>query len=433
MADDERIQRKKLADYTPDPENANAGSERGQQMIEDSFRNYGAGRSALADKHGNLIAGNKSVEAAGAAGIEDVIEVRTNGKQMVVVVREDLDLMSEQDHKARALAYMDNRSSQISLTWSAAQLLADMKTRPDVLARAFTPEELKALIAPALEDATGGVPDPKLDQIEEVHKKWGAQPGDLWLIPSKSGFGNHRIFCGDSTNEEDVKQAIGPLQPNLMLTDPPYGVQYDPSWREEVDIERGGQGGNHALGKVQNDDIVDWSPAFRLFPGNVMYVWHAGVFAPEVGVSIKSVGFEIRAQIIWRKQSIVLSRGAYHWQHEPAYYSVRKGKTANWQGDRKQSTVWDIANMSAVNGSAEDKPTGHGTQKSLECYTKPMLNHTLAGDAVYDAFLGSGTAIAAAETLSRIGCGLEIDPKYVSIILERLQGMGLVPFRQTSN
>lgn len=428
MADDERIQRKSIKDYTPDPENANAGSERGQQMIEDSFRNYGAGRSALADKHGNLIAGNKSAEAAAAAGIEEVIEVRTNGKQMVVVVREDLDLMSEEDHKARALAYMDNRSAQVSLTWDAARLLSDMRTRPDVLAKAFTPDELKVLIAPALEGEAGsGVPAAKEDQIEAIHAKWNVQPGDLWLIPGKAGFGEHRIFCGDSTKEEDVKQAIGPLQPNFMMTDPPYGVEYDPEWREKVDQDRGGDGGNHALGKVVNDDIVDWSPAFRLFPGNVMYVWHAGVFAPEVGVSIKASGFDIRGQIIWKKQAPVMSRGAYHWQHEPCWFSVRKGATANWKGDRKQSTIWEIANMSAVQRNEDDKPTGHSTQKPAEVYIRAFLNHTLAGDAIYDAFLGSGTAIAAAESLSRVGCGVEINPPYVSLTLQRLADMGLVP------
>lgn len=422
--------RRKISEYTPDPENANLHSERGLDMIGKSLQQVGLGRSIVVDKNGVIIAGNGVVETAVDKGFEDAIEVETTGDTLVVVRRTDLDLLSEDDHRGRMLGYFDNRSAQVSLTWSAAQLLEDMKSKPDVLAPVFTAEELKTLIAPALQKEAGDVPDAKLDQIEEVHKKWGAQPGDLWLIPSKSELGEHRVFCGDSTKEEDVKQALGDLAPNLCMTDPPYGVEYDPEWREKVDIARGGDGGNHALGKVQNDDIVDWSPAFRLFPGNVLYVWHAGVWAPEVGVSIKSCGFDIRGQIIWRKQAPVMSRGAYHWQHEPSFYAVRKGKTANWQGDRKQSTVWDVANMSAVQGSTEDKPTGHSTQKSASLYVRCFVNHSQVGDAVYDPFLGSGTAIAAAESISRIGCGLEIDPRYISVILERLSEMGLTPVRQ---
>jgi len=429
MSDDPRIKHSKLKDFTQDLENANLGSERGQQMIEDSFRELGAARSMVADKNRTLIAGNKSAEAAIAAGLEDVIEVHTTGKEVVIVVRDDVDLLDESDSKGRQIAYRDNRSAQVSMTWDAARLLVDMKTRPEILAKIFTADELKVLIAPALEAGTGDVPDAKLDQIEEIHKKWGAKEGDLWLIESKSGFGDHRVFCGDSTKDEDVRLAIGALHPNLCMTDPPYGVDYDPAWREDMDIARGGTGGNHAIGKVQNDDIVDWSAAYRLFPGNVLYVWHAGVFAPEVGISIKASGFDIRGQIIWRKQAPVMSRGAYHWQHEPAFYSVRHGQTANWKGDRKQSTIWDIANMSAVQGSAEDKPTGHSTQKPASVFTRCFLNHSLASDAIYDPFLGSGTAIAAAESLSRIGCGLEIDPRYVSLVMERLSDMGLSPRR----
>lgn len=422
------VRKTKISEYVPDPENANQHSERGMDMLGKSLQQVGLGRSIVVDKNGVIIAGNGVVETAAGSGFENAIEVETTGDTLVVVRRTDLDLLSDEDHRGRMMGYFDNRTAQVGIVFSAAQLLADMRSKPDVLAPVFTPDELKVLIAPALGGEAGAdVPAAKEDQIEAIHAKWNVQPGDLWLIPGKAGFGEHRIFCGDSTKEEDVKQAIGPLQPNFMMTDPPYGVEYDPEWREKVDQARGGDGGNHALGKVVNDDIVDWSPAFRLFPGNVMYVWHAGVFAPEVGVSIKSCGFDIRGQIVWKKQAPVMSRGAYHWQHEPCWYAVRRGATANWKGDRKQSTIWEIANMSAVQKNDEDKPTGHSTQKPAEVYVRAYLNHTLAGDAIYDAFLGSGTAIAAAESLSRVGCGVEINPPYVSLTLERLADMGLTP------
>jgi len=106
-----------------------------------------------------------------------------------------------------------------------------------------------------------------------------------------------------------------------MATDPPYGVSYDPSWR----VEHYG-GGRHALGKVANDDQVDWTPALKLFASDVVYVWHAGVHAAEVATNLHSIGFQIRAQIMWSKQHFVFGRGNYHWGHEPCWYAVRKGK-----------------------------------------------------------------------------------------------------------
>jgi DNA modification methylase len=201
-----------------------------------------------------------------------------------------------------------------------------------------------------------------------------------------------------------------------MVTDPPYGVEYDPAWRVAVD-----GGGRHALGKVANDDRVDWTPAWSLFPGNVAYVWHAGIYAGEAGASLLAAAFEIRGQIIWRKQHFVMSRGAYHWQHEPCWYAVRKGKPAQWRGDRKQTTVWDVANLNPHGGNREEQQTGHGTQKPIEVMRRPILNHTERGDVVYDPFLGSGTTLIAAEATERVCYGLEIDPQYCDVIVRRWQ------------
>jgi DNA modification methylase len=211
-----------------------------------------------------------------------------------------------------------------------------------------------------------------------------------------------------------LPRASGILQPFLMVTDPPYGVEYDPEWRAEHD-----GGGRHATGKVANDDRIDWAPAYALFPGNVMYVWHAGVYAAEVAIGVVGTGFQIRGQIIWRKQHFVFSRGAYHWQHEPCWYAVRKGQTAHWHGDRTQSTVWDVPNANPHGGSGQAEQTGHGTQKPVEIMRRPILNHTVKGEAVYDCFLGSGSTLIAAELTERICYGLEIDPRYVDVICQR--------------
>jgi DNA modification methylase len=140
-----------------------------------------------------------------------------------------------------------------------------------------------------------------------------------------------------------------------------------------------------------------------------------------VAVGLLAANFQIRAQIIWRKQHFVFGRGSYHWGHEPCWYAVRKGASAHWHGDRKQSTVWDIANLNPMGGNREEKATGHGTQKPIECMRRPILNHTLRGEAVYDPFLGSGTTLIACEQSERICYGLDIDPKYVDVIVHRWQ------------
>ncbi len=114
-----------------------------------------------------------------------------------------------------------------------------------------------------------------------------------------------------------------------------------------------------------------------------------------------------------------MSRGAYHWKHEPCWYAVRKGKSAHWSGDRTQTTVWDVPNMNPMGGDRKEKSTGHGTQKPVELMRRPILNHTQPGQAVYDPFLGSGTTLIAAHATERICYGLELDPKYVDVIIKR--------------
>jgi DNA modification methylase len=155
---------------------------------------------------------------------------------------------------------------------------------------------------------------------------------------------------------------------------------------------------------------VDWSAAYRLFPGDAAYVWHAGVHAAAVASTLGSAGFRIRAQIVWAKQHFALGRGDYHWQHEPCWYAVREGKPSRWNGDRTQSTLWNVANLNPFGGSSE-AATGHGTQKPIELMRRPILNKSLCGDIVYDPFLGSGTTLVAAHLTERSCYGLDIDPR----------------------
>lgn len=218
----------------------------------------------------------------------------------------------------------------------------------------------------------------------------------------------HRIICGDSTDAATVDALLDGEVPNLMVTDPPYGVNYDPSWRARagVNLNKG------KLGKVENDDRADWREAWALFPGEIAYVWHGGLHAGTVQDSLVATGFSVRAQIIWAKDRFVLSRGDYHWQHEPCWYAVRN--KGNWTGDRSQSTVWNIP-------AREDSGVGHGTQKPVECMKRPIENNSEPGDAVYEPFSGSGTTIIAAEMIGRRCFAIELNPVYVDVAVRRWQ------------
>ena len=243
--------------------------------------------------------------------------------------------------------------------------------------------------------------EPQIDKAAEVNKKWKVKRGDLWQI------GEHRLLCGDSTKKEDVEKVLGGAKPNLMVTDPPYGVNYDPSWRVEAGISKN----TDKMGKVTNDDNADWTEAWLLSPSSVAYVWHDGLQASIVQASLEIASFELRSQIVWAKDRMALSRGDYHWKHEPCWYAVRKGETSKRNEDRTQTTLWEIV-------SREDSGHGHGTQKPLECMARPIRNHE--GD-VYEPFAGSGTTIVASQNLGRKCYAIELNPDYCAVILERMQ------------
>ena len=277
----------------------------------------------------------------------------------------------------------------------------------DILANEWEADELAAwgLEVPdqwgeELEAEEDNYQEPENMQVDVV-------TGDLIEI------GRHRLLCGDSTSADDVEKLLQGKEPYLMVTDPPYGVIYDPTWRHKAGINNSSR-----TGKVQNDDKADWTETWSLAPCRVAYIYHDGKHTATVQQSLENCDFEIRAQIIWNKQQMVLSRGDYHWKHEPCWYAVKKGNKGNWAGDRKQTTVWDIQSiLQASKNKEEDAAQVHGTQKPVECMSRPIGNHD--GD-VYDPFLGSGTTMVAAHQLGRICYGIDIDPKYCQVIIDRM-------------
>ncbi|TKZ20795.1 DNA methylase [Shimia litoralis] len=306
--------------------------------------------------------------------------------------------------QARAFRIMDNRSGE-NAEWDEGLLnleLADLlEAEFDLGLTGFSEDELTALMS-SLEDDSG--PQEGEDEIPETPEDPVSRPGDLWVL------GKHRLLCGDATVATDVERVLDGVTPLLMVTDPPYGVEYDPGWRNDT-----GAAKTKRTGKVLNDDRADWREAWALFPGDVAYVWHGALHATTVAESLETSGFNIRSQIIWAKDRLVLSRGDYHWQHEPCLYAVKKSGKGHWAGDRKQTTLWQIANKD------QDADTVHGTQKPVECMRRPILNNSSPGQAIYEPFMGSGTTLIAAETTGRVCHGIELNPAYVDVAVKRWQ------------
>lgn len=247
------------------------------------------------------------------------------------------------------------------------------------------------------------------ESVPEIPTEPNSKLGDVYVLRK------HRLMCGDSTVYTDVDKLLGGENPVLMVTDPPYGVNYNPEWREGADLGVG----KRSKGKVLNDDKADWTEAYSLFTGNVAYVWHAGKYSALVSFNLESCGFDVVSQIIWVKQHFALSRGDYHWQHEPCWYAVKKGEKHNWQGARDQATTWEIKNNNSFGNSSKEETVGHGTQKPIECMLRPIINNTKKGQSVYDPFGGSGTTLIACEKSGRICYMMELSPAYVDVIVAR--------------
>jgi DNA modification methylase len=405
----------KLSQLQLDPANANKGTDRGRKALAESLKQYGAGRSILLDKKGRVIAGNKTVEQAIAAGHKDVLIVKTDGSKLVAVQRVDLDL---KDKRAKALAIADNRVGELDLEWDSA-VLAELGKDID-LSAFWDAKELELLLG---ENGDGSeAPEPQLDRAAELQKKWKTKLGQLWLI------GEHRLLCGDSTKKEDVGRVWGTSRKAdakgaMMATDPPYGVAYGVDSGADS-AQRFGEMTNDSQNGPQLQAFLE--AAFQaaipnLLPNAAWYLWHAqltqGFFAAAAAAAAAQL--LIHRQIIWAKNHFILGHGDYHWQHELCFYGWREGSRAKWHGDRSESTIWEIPRPSAA--------TSHPTEKPTEIFARSMRNSTEKGDICYEPFSGSGTQLCAAEANGRRCYAFEIEPKYVAVALERLSDMGLKP------
>ena len=380
-----QISYRRIGELIPYARNARTHSSAQVALIAGSIREYGWTNPVLVDGASGIIAGHGRVLAAEALGMTKVPVI-------------ELSHLSESQKRAYILA--DNKLAE-QAGWDRDLLALEVADLAglgiDLATLGFGAGELDDLLR-------SGLADPREDEVPPLPEVPVSRLGDLWLL------GGHRLVCGDATDAAMVARLNGAMQPHLMVTDPPYGVDYDPDWRN-----RAGASETARVGKVLNDDRADWREAWALFAGEVAYVWHGALHAAKVAESLEASGFNIRSQIIWAKERLVLSRGHYHWQHEPCWYAVKDSGKGHWSGDRKQTTLWSIPS------GQQDSETVHGTQKPVDCMRRPILNNSSPGQVVYEPFLGSGTSLIAAETTGRICHAVELDPAYVDVAVQRWQ------------
>jgi DNA modification methylase len=398
----QRIEHWALERLIPYARNPRTHSDAQIAQIAASIAEFGFLNPILVDTNAGIIAGHGRLLAARKLEL----------KEVPVIV---LDHLTEAQKRAYILA--DNRLAE-NASWDEEALSLELQELSaadfDLDLTGFSPGEIDALLAIPDEERANAAPPLPDNPV--------SRPGDLWVC------GKHRILCGDATRPEDVARLLGDRKPILLVTDPPYGIELDSEWRDRAGLNACGPAEasymkhrteGHTETTISGDTRADWSEAFELVPSlQIAYVWHASRFTREVLDGLLRIGFVHHQQIIWNKGRTVLTRTHYWFAHEPAWY-VRK-KNAPWFGKAgENSTIWDSPSPKFIFGNSDETKYDHPTQKPIELMRRPILNHLKRGELVYDPFLGSGTTLAAADLTERVCCGIELDPKYVDVIVQR--------------
>ena len=393
--------KRKISDLIPDHANANKGTERGRYALESSLRQFGAGRSILLDKNGRIIAGNKTVEVAADVGLDDVLIVQTDGKQIVAVQRTDLDIDSPE---GRGLAYADNRVGELSLDWDAEQVLADLNAGMD-LSALWKQDELDELIADLQPKGTEGDTEPQIARAEELRQKWGVEPGQLWQL------GEHRLICGDCTDAAVVARVMAGEKANMVFTDPPYNVASESR--------------NYAADKskaMMDLSVSEWDKNFNI---KSIFPVLDSVIAPDCAVYICTSQWLVQtiwewmrswsdfcSYCVWCKPNPMpsLSKRHWTWATELIPYAVRGHHVSNFPDGNHALNWWDIP---------KSKETEHPTEKVLAVPVRAIEFSSNRDAIIFDGFSGSGTTLIACENLGRRCRAVEIAPGYVAVALER--------------
>jgi site-specific DNA-methyltransferase (adenine-specific) len=405
-----------ISDLVLDDRNCNRGTDRGRELLQASLRKYGAGRSVLVDRYGRIVAGNKTALQAAALGLP-IRVIETDGRTLVVVKRQDLDLT--RDKAARELAIADNRVGELDLNWDVDAIRSLLDDGVE-LEPFFLPGELAHLFG---EDFPPGAEEPgppPLEKAVELQGKWSTAHGQVWTIQSGAPTGkSHRLMCGDSTKTTDVDRLAAGQRAVFLFTDPPYGVEYVGKTLNALTIENDGREGVGELldGAFREADrlLVDGAPFYVCHP--------AGPVSLEFGRAVLDIGWRFHQSLVWVKDVFVLGHSDHHYKHEPILYGW-KGKNRRWYGGRDQTSVLEFPRPKVSDL--------HPTVKPTELVAHCLRNSSRAGDVGYEPFSGSGTTLVAAEQMGRICLAMEIDPKYVAVALERLSLLGLKPCLEAS-
>lgn len=421
---DVKVTRRKLTDYQQNPRNPNkAGKARGKKAIEHSFSEYGAGRSLLASADDVLIAGNQSQQGALAAGIEDVIEVETDGSALVVVKRTDLQ---GDDARARELAYADNRTYELSFQLDVSVLKQDLDEGLN-LAAFYDELELSALL-PDVSTGEGGSADSgaQMDKAAELQEKWGVERGQIWHI------GKHRLMCGDSTSAEDVGVLLGADKAALCFTSPPYNLG------DNAGLRNGAfRGKDKPYLEDADSDAESWLALMAAFTTLALKVSRVVCVNVQMLAGNKVALIEwlhtyrhhLIDTLVWAKSNpqpamaakVVNSAFEYLILLSPDKNPTRAIETASFQrGTFSNVYVGTVAVNPYVHA-------GHGATFPLDFALHYIENLSAVGAILFDPFCGSGTTLVAAQQTGRICYAMELQPEYCAVILQRLSDMGLTP------
>lgn len=373
-----KIVYKKISDLTPYDNNPRL-NDGAVDAVAKSIEEFGFKVPIVIDKDGVIVAGHTRLKAAKQLQIDEV----------PCIVAEDLN---EEELKAFRLA--DNKVSELAgWDWDKLQDELEQLQEMDIDMGEFGFEfNLQKEETEVIED----------DFDCELEEETNIKQGDIFQL------GRHRLMCGDSTSLEDVQKLAGGVQVDLLVTDPPYNVNYEGGTKDKL--------------KIENDNLEDTQ--FREFLKNAFcaadsvmkhgasfYIWHADSEGYNFRGACKDIGWSVRQCLIWNKNSLVMGRQDYQWKHEPCLYGWKEGASHLWMSDRKQTTV--------INMDRSIRSELHPTMKPVALFDYLIKNNTKSGDIVLDIFGGSGTTIMACEQNGRRGFLMELDPKYCDVIVKR--------------
>ena len=390
-----------LADLTPDPANLNKGTQRGLRALDVSVGKYGVGRGIVADKHGRIIGGNKTVERLADLGLTKIRAVHTTGDTLLVNVRDDLDLTSKTDRRARGLAVADNRVGELDYDPDTEAMAQLIESERELMQDFYFDSELEAILKEAGRDVELLDAEPQIDRAEELRKKWGVETGQLWILPSRTAGNDHRLICGDCTDRVVVERVMGVDACNMVLTDPPYGVGYEYNQhRDDPDKY-----------EVLANGFFYVLPKHNLLVLTVGHKWNNFWF------SKKPSGF-----LVWFDKTKQSPSNIAH---------LCKSELILIFGKVYERFAWDTLEIQQPRNDGLREL--HSCPKPLELWMK-IIDTQKGADVIYDPFLGSGTTLIACENLSRRCRAIEISPGYCAVILQRYQEtFGITPILEQDN